>query len=778
MTGKMKINVEQVYTSVACNRTPEIIDWNGQGVICFGATNSVVIYDTNLRGKDPLKVLSHHKSQVNTVKWLRKPDGSCTELISGSADKTAAIWSLVDGVWKVTNSLAGHTDGVTCIHGIYNGDELLVYTGSIDSTVRVWERKDGVTVHKQTINLNSGLCLTLHAHILPTSHKPILFCALDDHKIHVFVGDEYHRAHTLAGHEDWVRGLDVQDVDNSTIMLASASQDTYIRLWRIEKHVKQQVTKGIKVEEKLFPAYDEDWSVKLEAVLAGHEGWVYGVQWQPPALGDLNKKPIYRLLSSSLDKTVIIWEPESSPSKGEGDGVWVERVRVGEVGGNGLGFYGSKFGPGGNSFLAHGYNGSFHIWRCCKETGQWQPSVVCGGHFSSVEDVKWERQGRYLMSVSADQTTRVHAPWRTELGTEWHEIARPQVHGYDLSSLALVSSTIFASAAEEKVIRVFKAPHNFVQNYRNITGEVIEGDTGGPEGAAVPSLGLSNKAVFIGEDEQGDADDDNDGYFVPVDMSEPPTEETLMQHTLWPELQKLYGHGYEVYSLAASPDGTLLASACKATTAEHAAVLLWDTTTWEQKQKLVSHQLTATQLAFSPNSQYLVSVSRDRRWTLYQRQQDTDSFEIIANTDRTNGVHTRIIWCCAWTQDSKAFATGSRDGKVCIWSEMGPTNTSLGAHGLLGEALELKNMAVTALDFAPHDGPGLILAVGFETGVIRIYHFTVEGWFLLQELDNSAAHHLAVKRLTFKATEGNKMMLASCGSDHLVRIYSIDIISE
>lgn len=42
----MKVKVEQVYTSVGCNRTPEIIDWNGQGLICFGATNSVVIYDT------------------------------------------------------------------------------------------------------------------------------------------------------------------------------------------------------------------------------------------------------------------------------------------------------------------------------------------------------------------------------------------------------------------------------------------------------------------------------------------------------------------------------------------------------------------------------------------------------------------------------------------------------------------------------------------------------------------------------------------------------------
>lgn len=59
------------------------------------------------------------------------------------------------------------------------------------------------------------------------------------------------------------------------------------------------------------------------------------------------------------------------------------------------------------------------------------------------------------------------------------------------------------------------------------------------------------------------------------EIPEPPTEETLMQNTLWPEVQKLYGHGYEVFALAASADGELLASACRATTAEHAAVLIW-----------------------------------------------------------------------------------------------------------------------------------------------------------------------------------------------------------
>ena len=39
-----------------------------------------------------------------------------------------------------------------------------------------------------------------------------------------------------------------------------------------------------------------------------------------------------------------------------------------------------------------------------------------------------------------------------------------------------------------------------------------------------------------------------------------PTEEQLLQNTLWPETQKLYGHGYEIFSLASDPQGKILAS--------------------------------------------------------------------------------------------------------------------------------------------------------------------------------------------------------------------------
>lgn len=75
--------------------------------------------------------------------------------------------------------------------------------------------------------------------------------------------------------------------------------------------------------------------------------------------GNLNgisgTRPLH-LLSSSMDKSIIVWAPDTS------SGLWLESARVGEVGGNTLGFYGAKFGPRGAFILAHGFQGSLHLW--------------------------------------------------------------------------------------------------------------------------------------------------------------------------------------------------------------------------------------------------------------------------------------------------------------------------------------------------------------------------------------------------------------------------------
>jgi elongator complex protein 2 len=47
--------------------------------------------------------------------------------------------------------------------------------------------------------------------------------------------------------------------------------------------------------------------------------------------------------------------------------------------------------------------------------------------------------------------------------SSWHEINRPQVHGYDLVDVTHIGNFCFASIAEEKVVRVFEAPQPFVK---------------------------------------------------------------------------------------------------------------------------------------------------------------------------------------------------------------------------------------------------------------------------------------------------------------------------
>lgn len=60
----------------------------------------------------------------------------------------------------------------------------------------------------------------------------------------------------------------------------------------------------------------------------------------------------------------------------------------------------------------------------------------------------------------------------------WHEVGRPQVHGYDLACITTLGRFKFASGAEEKVIRGFTAPANFIRNFGQICGFEIKDDLG------------------------------------------------------------------------------------------------------------------------------------------------------------------------------------------------------------------------------------------------------------------------------------------------------------
>lgn len=108
-----------------------------------------------------------------------------------------------------------------------------------------------------------------------------------------------------------------------------------------------------------------------------------------------------------------------------------------------------------------------------------------------MQDLDWDPQGRFLLSVSTDQTARIFAPWRREAAAAagqpptWHELARPQVHGYDMQCVCFAApdGSRYVSGADEKLLRVFEAPLYFLKSYRRVClGEVLaagEGDDGG-----------------------------------------------------------------------------------------------------------------------------------------------------------------------------------------------------------------------------------------------------------------------------------------------------------
>ncbi|CAG9817395.1 unnamed protein product [Phaedon cochleariae] len=788
------MKIENCYISSNCNQTPTIAHWGKNNLICYGSCNSVLIYNPDYgSGGKVIDTLIGHSKRVNSVKWLTGLNIiNEIELISGSTDCTICVWSLEGDIYKGV-TLEGHSSNVNLVDGLYkqsDRNETVLVSISMDCSIRVWFRKlplDSFSC-SQTINLGYSIGLGAKLAFLPNSNELILACSFENSKIQLYIEKNHHDLEfepscLLAGHEDWVRGLDFTQ-DGDDLLLVSSSQDNSIRLWRITAKPSIRETVFETTEKSQIESKWQTYNVLLESILTGHEGWIYSVNWNPKNL---------QILSASIDKSMIIWEFD------ECSGLWLEKIRVGEVGGNTLGFYGGIFSPSGDRILAHSYHGAFHIWQDTKGQEGWSPCVTVGGHFSEVVDLSWEPKGEYLLTVSTDQTTRIHAPWKKDdKETTWHEIARPQVHGYDMSCLAVISKYKFVSAAEEKVIRIFEAPKNFVENFERICGldnhgegfSITNTSHFGPKGASVPSLGLSNKAVYTDDniDQATSMDKKNpypeESHFQATDMIEPPTEETLLQNTLWPETQKLYGHGYEVYSLAASPDGKFLASACRSTKPEHAAILLWDTSNWKQIQKLMSHTLTVVQLQFSPDSNHLLSVSRDRRWSLFSKTENGE-FELVATTDKKTAVHSRIIWTCCWSHDSKYFATGSRDGKVVVWwiNKGKERTTVLGECEVVGEYLELPGESVTALAFSPCLVSGrYLIAVGFDSGDIHFYGWCPNKWQKLSSLSKSCAHHLTVRKLAFRPVQGmseqssecgkNILQLASCSSDYSVKIYN------
>ena len=736
------------YLSIGGNRQSAAADFSLiSGLVAFGADVNVALWqpqDLSQTGIHAL--LKGHTDRVTSIRFSTSRTGDGDTLVSGSADGELRTWHGLnsDSNSKTSSSVRGHSGAVNVI-AFLNASSIFA-TGGSDGSVRLWRLEDHALVSLHTFNLKPRyipLALVLGA-FPGEDGSGRLFAAVGGTKasIQFFVIEQlndkprHELQATLSGHEGWIRSLSLLILKDE-FLLASASHDKYVRIWRIREkscNSERDGTSSEDVEEKTLTrrvqtlqVSDSAYTIIFEALLLGHEDWIYSASWSP--VGDTQQ-----LLTASADGSLAIWEPDPT------SGIWVSTSRLGEINsqngattatGSAGAFWVGLWSPNGQDIISLDRTGSWRRWRHDQASDYWHAKPGVSGHVSSANDIAWSRGGHYLLSTGSDQTSRLHAEWRRGKERTWHEFARPQIHGYDLNCVTSVSPQRFVSGADEKLLRVFDEPKNVAGMLDRLCGIKQDEGTDLPDAASMPVLGLSNKVA----DTQPSPDAQGNAASVPTypepriqtiapDGNEPPTEDLLARHTLWPEHEKLYGHGYEISEASSNDNGTVLATACKASSVDHAVIRMYDTRDWHEiKPSLVAHSLTVTRLVFSHDEQeYLLSVGRDRQWTVFR--QDEDNSETWNTFQSFPKAHSRMILDAAWSpvRGHAFFATGGRDKLVKLWHLV---NDGSQQQFALAETITRRS-AVTAISFTSNRDRSLVcLVVGDEDGLMSFHVFAL-----------------------------------------------------
>lgn len=641
---------------------------------------------------------------------------------------------------------------------------------------------------KNSLNFETNFIETIGLGLL---HGRLLtFIACCDFNVHIYQVDQltinsegFTYLNSLAGHENKVKSLAIREEANE-LWVATAGLDNYIRIWKT-KNTNEILSKN---SYHIF----ESVTIELESVLLGHIEPVTDIKWN----GEI-------LFSSSMDCSVLVWR--------EINEAWTNISRLGQVNGNKNAYFGVDITPAGDDIVAYTYTGALYRWIKLDtpviddqivEEIEWRPVSLTSGHWKPVTDINWGSTGTYLFSCSQDQTTRV----LVDRGDIWFEASRAQIHGYDINTVAPLPIAngvcdVLVCGADEKIIRLLEPPSHFV-NIHNIFNpraqlhlfypdsekekEVLECENpvvykcqqeGGQEvlGLMVKAQKTERQNFYFDDPEEGDAGVEtssgnrSSGYDYMQFLKklatgskacefDPPGEDFLVSSTLWPELNKLYGHGYEIAAIVSSKDGKVLVSTCKSQSKEHSSLIFWDLQNYKVKYTQSLHNYTVLDMKFAGD--YLITVSRDRNIGLWAK--DGEVFKPVF----TRQGHNKVIYSVSsgLGDSQNFFVTGSRDKTIKLWQ--------IESNNEFKEVAKVNaGVAITAVEFVRSD---LVIA-GTEEGGLLVFKVDVHGKTI--EFNTKVSDWMSHAKTVNKIRRNEKapgIQFATCSDDHTVRIFEIE----
>ncbi|CAD8071421.1 unnamed protein product [Paramecium sonneborni] len=722
--------MKNIFISGGCNSVYNGLDVcqfePNQHLIAYPCSNQILVYDI-----EKLKIIYSYSIFNKRVNYVRFLNGNT--LIAADGEGKIAILNdqQVLNERKLNESIQ-----------VFKVIDNYIITLSIDGLVTVLDLE---LRELSKLEFGNNVMENIDA-IVFDNHKLIALSGVDT-QIHLYIleNNQLQYKTSVRGHQRSLNHLQFNLRDENNLQLASASKDTYTRIWSIYKidEVETKI-KSFRIDQQLY-------SFKLETILQGHIEEVSSVNW-------LDENTI---LSGSFDYNVIIWKQDKET------GLWLSVSRLGQTSGNKNQIFGLQTSFDKKYIVSYSLTGAIYIWKQEKEN--WIEQPVITGHYAEVTDLDFKD---YLLTCSIDQTSRIFAKW-IENDT-YHEISRPQIHGYDLNAIKQIGNQII-SGGDEKILRMFNpSPFTINQlNYlneqninssiflnQNIPSQIVTYNNRqfnefklATEGIQ-QALGLMNVQMqFEDEDDENIKGNNNDEDLnLEVRYGKPPNDALLAKKSLWPETNKLYGHGYAISAIAIHQN--IAASSSVAITSKAAEIIIWDTNTFKIKQLLSCHNYTVVQLVFSKSGKYLISVSKDRCLGVFIKQDD-NNYQLLSKSQPCS----RIIYTCSFNNDENLIFTGSRDKKFRIY------NT-------LEASLPIKEIdfpdEITAIDSVFLDDKQIV-AIAYAQGQLSIYEFTQTLELnLISTVDKYHQHSKTINRVQF-----NNHLLASCSDDHTVRIFQI-----